>query len=150
MIGDSLYKSLMEYALRALARRAHTSAELRQKLRRRPHHSNELEELVLSRLIELKLIDDEAFVKRQVETAQTFRHEGLFKVAYKLQKKGILQDEVKRHWRATGVREEDIAREALKKIAGKRADFEKRARYLAGRGFSPETIYKVLKRTELS
>lgn len=141
----------MEYALRALARRAHTSTELRQKLRRRPHHSNELEELVLSRLTELKLIDDEAFARRQVESAQTFHHEGLFKVAYKLQHKGISLEETKKLWSETGVSEEEIARAALKKIASKISKmprekrYEKQARYLAGRGFSPETIYKIIR-----
>lgn len=139
----------MEYALRALARRAHTSLEMRQKLQRRPHHSNELEELVLSRLIELKLIDDEAFVRRQVESAQQFRHEGLFKVAYKLKNKGIPLEDTQKLWRETGIEETEIAKNALKKIASKEKSFDKKARYLAGRGFSPETIYKVLRRAEL-
>ncbi len=150
----------MEYALRVLAMRAHTSTELRQKLRthaerKRSVLTNELEEQVLNRLIELKLIDDEAFVRRQIETAQTFRHEGLFKVAHKLQNKGIPLEDTKKLWSATGISELDIAAASLGKIASKISKipkekrFEKQARYLAGRGFSPETIYKVLRRSEL-
>ena len=78
----------MDYAFRALARRMHTSMELREKLRKRPHHSKELEDLILARLAELKLIDDEAFLKRHIENAQHSRHEGYLKTAFKLKLKG--------------------------------------------------------------
>ena len=144
----------MDYAFRALARRMHTSMELREKLRKRPHHSKELEDLILARLIELKLIDDEAFLKRHIETAQNFRHEGYLKTAFKLQQKGISMDETKRHWRETGINETEIARAALAKIHTKLEKLPQEKRYssqasfLASRGFSPDTIYKLLSRHE--
>ena len=142
----------MEYALRALARRGHTSLEMRQKLRKRPHHTGELEELVLSRLIERKWIDDEAFVKRRVEDSQNNRHDGLFKLAYKLKQKGIPMEETQKFWKETGISEMETASAALGKFAHKLAkipkekQFNKQARFLAAKGFSPDTIYKLLAR----
>ncbi len=151
---DPKYRSLMDYAFRALARRMHTSMELREKLRKRPHHSKEQEDLILTRLGELKLIDDEAFLKRHIENAQHSRHEGYLKTAFKLKLKGIPMDETKRHWKETGVDETEIARAALAKIQKKlekipaQKRYSRQAGYLASRGFSSDTIYKILSHFE--
>lgn len=187
MIENPEYRHLMEYALRVLARRAHTSSEMREKLLKRserkqawrrrnttttdsqkPHHPNGVEDLVLSRLIELKLIDDVAFVKRQIENAQNFKHEGYLKTAFRLKKKGISVSETKKYWQATMPDETKIAAAALAKFDKKnkisaelnmqqsrtenfdRASishklFQRRARFLASRGFSPDVIYKLIK-----
>ncbi len=59
---DPNYQPLMEYALRALSRRAHTTHELKDKLKKRPQHTAQLETAVINRLLELKLFDDEDFL----------------------------------------------------------------------------------------
>ncbi len=147
---DPKYRSLMDYAFRALARRMHTSMELREKLRKRPHYSKELEDLILARLGELKLIDDEAFVKLYIDSSVKYKFQGYYKILQTLTLKGIPKDMVQRIWHDSAPSEYDLATQALKKITPRlaRAPQEKRkqkiAYYLAGRGFSSEVIFKLL------
>lgn len=151
---DPKYRSLMDYAFRALARRMHTSMELREKLQKRPHYSKELENQILSRLSELKLIDDEAFVKLYIDSSVKYRFQGYYKILQTLTLKGIPKEMIKRIWEELKPSEMDLAKQALKKITPRltRAPQEKRkqkiAYYLAGRGFSSEVIFKLIKLEE--
>lgn len=151
---DPKYRSLMDYAFRALARRMHTSMELREKLQKRPHYSKELEDQILHRLCELKLIDDEAFVKLYIDSSVKYRFQGYYKILQTLTLKGIPKEMIKRIWDELKPSEMDLAKQALKKITPRllRAPQEKRrqkiAYYLAGRGFSSEVIFKLVKLEE--
>ena len=141
----------MNYAMRALARRAHTVHELRGKLQKRPQHSSELEEHVIERLIELKLLDDEAYVRRQLENAAHYKHEGYLKVASKLTRKGIGLAETKEAWRELDLPEREIARAALVHAAKrfrnvpKEKLYQKKVQFLAARGFDPSVIFELAK-----
>lgn len=151
---DPLYRHLMNYAMRTLARRAHTVHELRGKLQKRPYHSSELEEQVIKRLQELKLLDDEAYVRRRLEEAAHFKHEGYLKVASKLAHKGISLDETKSAWRALELPEKDIARAALAKAEKRFRNvpqeklYQKKVQFLAARGFDPSVIFELAKERE--
>jgi SOS response regulatory protein OraA/RecX len=148
---DPLYRHLMDYAMRTLARRAHTVHELRGKLKKRPHHSSELEDKVINRLLELKLLDDEAYVRRHLEAAAHYKHEGYLKVASKLTHKGIPLADTKSAWSALELPERDIARTALLKAAKRFANvppeklYQKKVQFLAARGFDPSVIFELAK-----
>lgn len=148
---DPVYHKLMEYAMRSLARRAHTVHELRKKLRKRPLYSLDLESQIIARLKELKLLDDEAYVQRAVEQASTFTYQGRFKVAQKLKLKGIPYELTNRVWNDMEIEEARVAQLALKKIEKrlqalpKEKRQAKRAQFLAGRGFTPEIVFELSK-----
>lgn len=150
------YQILMEYALRALSRRAHTIHEMREKLKKRPHHAKELEDQVVDRLIELNLLNDEAYIKRYIESATTLRLQGHFKVKQKLFIKGIPFEMTQQIWKEMKIPELEVAKKALKKVekrfqkepAAKR--FNKRARFLASRGFSPDIVLDLAKLDEIT
>jgi SOS response regulatory protein OraA/RecX len=148
---DPFYRELMNYAMRTLARRAHTVQELRGKLKKRPQHSSELEDQIIGRLIELKLLDDEAYVRRTLESAAHFKHEGYLKVASKLTHKGIPLDQTRDAWHELDLPEKEIARAALAK-AQKRFQslprekiYQKKVQFLAARGFDPSIIFELAK-----
>lgn len=148
----------MDYALRALAARAHTSHELLVKLRRRANFTEALGERVLQRLIELNLINDAAYTRSQLADAAHFRHQGYLKVASKLAKKGIPLAETKQAWeelkQTEQISEKELAKIALEK-AKKRFQgvapeklYQRRAQFLASRGFSPEITFELARPDE--
>lgn len=152
---DPSYRELMNYAMRALSHRAHTTHELAEKLKKRPHHSPERESLVLARLLELGLLNDDAFIQRTIEEATQFRLQGPLKVASRLYKRGISMKQTQEIWRSSGISERELAEEALKR-AHKRFDqaegkprlsekklYQRKAQFLASRGFSPDIIYSL-------
>ena len=105
---------------------------------------------MLSRLQELGLLNDDAFIRRTVEEAAQFRFQGPLKVASRLYKRGIPMKQTQEIWRASGISERELAEEALKRVAKrftklpKNKLYQRRAQFLASRGFSPDTIYSVL------
>lgn len=153
-LPDPSYRHLMDYALRALSRRAHTVHEMRTKLQKRPHHTLEIENGIIDRLIELNLLNDEAYIERAIESAAEFRHQGLYKVAERLYRKGIGFELVQKKWRAMELDEMEIAREALKKLNAKlktlpkTQHYQKRAQFLGARGFSPAVIFELAQNDE--
>lgn len=155
---DPIQRSLMDYALRALARRAHTSHELLVKLRRRANFTEVLGERVIQRLEELKLLNDTDLIKNQLADAIHYRNQGHLKVANKLYKKGISLSQTKAAWeelkKEEALSERELAIAALKK-AKKRFEnlppqkqYQRRAQFLASRGFSPELTFELAKPDE--
>lgn len=153
---DPAYRNLMNYSMRALSRRAHTSFELREKLKKRPNHTPQLEDQVLARLQDLNLINDETYVKNAIEEATRFKLQGRYKLASRLQRKGIDFKETETLWREAEVSEKELAMEALKRAAKRFAKvppeklYQRRASFLASRGFSPEIIFELAKSDEKS
>lgn len=152
---DHKYRSLMDYALHALARHAHTTHELLVKLRRRADFTEVLGGRVVERLTELHLIDDATYIRNQLANGAQFRHQGYLKIATKLAQKGVPLVETKKIWeelkKTENFSERDIALKALKK-AKKRFErlppekqYQKRAQFLSSRGFSPEITFELAK-----
>lgn len=145
------YRHLMDYALRALTRRSHTTHELKQKLQKRRTYTKPLGQQVLDRLLELGLLNDEDLIRRRVEEGARVRLEGPLKVASRLFKKGIPIKKTKEAWEALQVSEKELAQAALKRAEKRfhRLPKEKRYRrqvqFLASRGFSSGVIYEVVK-----
>ena len=139
---DPNYRKLLNYALRALAKRSLTSMEVREKLRKRPGFTFEIAETVLSRLKELSLINDENYIKIYIDNSLRLKPQGLFRIANKLKLKGIPHEDTKKIWESFAPSQYELAQNALNKIPNKRPD--QKARFLASRGFSPDIIYKLL------
>lgn len=148
---NPVYRKLMDYSMRGLSRRAHTAFELRQKLKKRPGITPELEDQVLKRLEELNLINDEQYVKNAVEQTSRYRLEGRYKLVSRLKQKGISMEQSTELWNAAGISEKELAKEALEKAAKRFAKTppekrtQKRAQFLAARGFSAELIFELAK-----
>lgn len=149
---DPVYRKLMDYSMRALSRRAHTAFELRQKLKKRPGVTSALEDQVLRRLEELKLIDDEAYLRTAIELAIRIKPQGRFSLANRLRQKGIPMEQTETTWRKMELDEKALAQEALNR-AHKRFNrvppeklYQRQVQFLASRGFSPEVVRQLLYR----
>jgi len=134
-------------AVRLLARREHSRVELRRKLRTRGHPPEAVEQ-ALARLGEYGYQSDarfaESFVRSRVDRGQ-----GRLKIVAALRERGIddgiasaLLDLGEPEWRR-------LATAALHKRFGDaapadRAEWAKRARFLAGRGFTSDIVSRVL------
>lgn len=151
---DNSRQKLLNYAMRALSRRAHTEEEMRIKLRKRKEHRKELEDAVISRLKELNFINDDSLVRSLLESAAEYRLQGHIKVAARLHKKGIPFSKTETLWQEMNINEREIAKKAIQK-AQKRfknlprdKKFQTKARFLASRGFSPEIIFELASKEE--
>lgn len=148
---DPIYRQLVDYAMRALSRRAHTGFELREKLKKRPNHTPQLEDQVLTRLQELNLINDENYVRSAIEEATKYKLQGRYKLASRLQRKGIPFKDTEALWNDAQLSERELATEALHRAAKRFAKvppdklYQRRASFLASRGFSPEIIFELAK-----
>ncbi len=151
---DATYRDLMNYAMRALSRRAHTSFELQEKLRKRLLSTPQLEAQVLARLTELKLLDDAAYTRSAIETSTRIKPQGRFKLANKLRQKGISMKDMEAAWNEMEIDEKALALDALTRASKRFAKvpreklYQKRAQFLASRGFSPEIIFELAKPEE--
>lgn len=151
---DPAYRKLMEYALRALARRAHTSFELREKLKKRPEYTVTFENQLIGRLTELGLLNDQAYLRTAIDSATRIKPQGRFKLANLLRQKGISMKDTETAWKEMEINEKDLALDALNRAAKRFAKvpreklYQKRAQFLASRGFSPEVIFELAKNEE--
>lgn len=151
---DAVYRDLMNYALRALTRRAHTTFELREKLKKRPNSTPTLENQVIARLIDLGLLNDEAYLRTAIDSATRVKPQGRFKLANKLYRKGIPMKDTEQVWKEMEIDEKALALDALARAHKRFAKvppeklYQKRAQFLASRGFSPEVIFELAKSEE--
>ncbi len=137
---------LYSRAVRLLARREHTRAELAQKLA--PHGTEEEIETVLNELAQSGLQSDARFAESYLRS-QAGRLGGA-RLRQSLRQKGVCAELVQ-----TQVKDlpDELARARTvwqKKFAAVPVDVKewaKQARFLQGRGFSSEIIRKVLKET---
>jgi regulatory protein len=137
--------TLRERALRLLARREHARQELSRKLA--PHaESPEQLEALLDNLAERRLLSDERYVEMRLN-ARRARY-GDARLAHELRTQGI-RGELVSSALADGADELDRARQVWKrKFDSAAADAAERARqmrFLMNRGFSGETIRRVLR-----
>lgn len=153
---DPNYRALMDYAMRALGQRAHTTHELKIKLKKRPQFSMDLCKQVIARLVELDLLNDEKYIRNTVQDAANFKYSGLLKVAHKLHQRGISMDQTQAIWSEMQVNEKEIAEKALSRITKKLSllprekRYAKKAQYLASRGFSPQIIFQLVRTEDFS
>ena len=137
------YKRARERALRLLALRGRSRAELRKKLAERDF-SESVVERVLENLGELGYLDDEAFAVNRARHLAVNRLYGDRKIEEQLREKGIAREAARaaiREVREEFPEMEGIARSAVKKLQGRSIDgLNKKerlalARTLQGRGY---------------
>lgn len=106
---------------------------------------------VIAKLTELKLLDDREFAKWWIEQRRAFRPKGMRLVQQELRQKGI-EPEVIAEFSSSSRTEADSAQQLLTKAWGKWAKLspveakKKAMGYLGRRGFSWETIKRVIDR----
>lgn len=149
MTGESVRKRLLAEAMKVLARREHTRQELLEKLLLLSE-SRELLESVLDELSLTGWLSDERAAEALVRKHQE-RH-GILRIRHEMQRRGVpehLSDSLLGKVRETEV--EAAGRVWNKKFSALPANADERARqarYLQNRGFSVETIRKVLRSEE--
>ncbi len=138
--------SLRERAIRLLAQREHSRAELARKLA--GHGSPEEVEATLDRMTELDLLSDTRFAQAWVRSkAGRF---GIARLRHDLARRGVDRELIDEALAAECTSDEmERAREVWSarfgKAAADRREWGRQARFLEGRGFSRSVIGKLLK-----
>ncbi len=151
MKGAEESRDAYQVAVKLLSRREHSIQELRRKLARK-EFSNGVVDAVVSNLQEADLVSDaryaEVFVRSRIN-----RGDGPMKVLASLRERGIddvLIDQFLHYddtfWisRANRVLEKKFGQGLTRGDETGSNDWGKRARFLAGRGFAAEIIYRSL------
>ena len=139
--------SLRARALRFLARREHSRAELARKLQ---PHAGEGEDVaaVLDELTRRGWLSDARFAEQSIRAKS--RRFGPAKLAHDLRAKGVAEEEIDRAFRAAGEQgASDIARVWASRFDAPAADERERARqvrFLQGRGFTLGAILHFMRR----
>jgi regulatory protein len=138
--------SLRERALAMLARREHTRAELARKLT--PHaESAAAVEMLLDQLVARGWLSETRFAESRADALA--RKFGSRKLEYDLSSRGVSADVVEHAVEQARTQELANCRSVWKRKFGvlpqTAAERGRQARFLAGRGFSTETVRQVLK-----
>jgi len=138
--------SLRERALRHLARRDHSRAELARKLA--PHGSAEEIDEVLTRMTELGLLSDDRFAEAWVRgKAGRF---GTTRLRHDLARRGVARDTIDAAL-ANECMDDEIARartlwnSKFGTAPGDAREWARQARFLQSRGFASDVIRRLLK-----
>jgi regulatory protein len=140
--------SLRERALRLLARREHSREELRRKLAAAAGDDEDTEaiEALLDDLTARQLLSDARFAEQRT-TLRGSRY-GNARLQYELRTRGVDDAQIDQALAAAGDEAEravTVWRKKFGKLPATREERAKQARFLQARGFSPDTIRRVLK-----
>ena len=144
-MGDDATRAATSAALDLLARQAYTTAQVRDKLRRRGHADGAIDAAV-ARLTELRILDDDqvaaAFIRHRS------RERGRIGLRYELTRRGIDPDTADRALTDVDPSRELAAARALLernawRFAGARG-LQRAAGFLARRGFASEVVRAAL------
>lgn len=148
LVFKNEFQKLLDKTLRLISRRPRSEKEIRDYLKRKKSLPR-LIEAVVKKLKQLKQIDDSAFAFWWIEQRSTFRPRGKFGLTMELRQKGVDKEIIEKV-----VNEEVNELPLAKKIAKKKFKvyknlpreefYQKMSAYLARRGFSWETIKKVV------
>jgi len=137
--------SLRERAIAHLAQREHSRAELARKLARHAGDPDEIPPL-LDELVRRKLLSDDRYA--EVRANALGRKFGAARIAWELRAKGVGNAAIAQATREVRATELSRAREAWVKRFGRpprgAAERAKQIRFLQGRGFSFDTIRRVI------
>ncbi len=137
--------SLRERALRLLARREHSRAELARKLREHTRADDDLEALIED-LSRHKLLSDERYAESRAHALS--RKFGAARIAHELRAKGLdkdLADKASKTARATELeRAREVWRRKFRSAPKTREERARQMRFLQSRGFSFDAIRSVV------
>jgi regulatory protein len=140
-------------ALRMLGRRDLSEAQIRQRLARRGHEPEAIDEAV-ARLIEERAIDDNRVAEAIARIETGIRKRGMLRVRRKIESAGIAPAVAKRALDEVfgSLDDDDLLESALAKRLRRGASvteegqFNRLYRYLVGQGFEPQRVLARLKR----
>jgi len=137
-----------EIACRLLSRRAHSEEEIRKKLSKKGINLAVIND-VIERLKERGYLNDKELAKEWTLSLIKRRLWGKKRIEYFLSQRGISQDIIDELLKdiLKDLDEEKIAKDALQKwfsYKHSKKDKAKQARFLYQRGFSWDTIYKII------
>ena len=143
----AMAESLRDRALRLLARREHTRAELARKLAAHSEDPGEIER-VLDELEQRGWVSERRVVEQRVHTLR--KRYGARRIERDLRQKGVSDEAVAAALAELRGGEFEAAREVWRRKFGGRqphrpADRARQVRFLQGRGFDLEVILKVIK-----
>jgi regulatory protein len=142
MDGPDTPAALKARALRHLARREHSRAELARKLAPHAESPGALEQL-LDALAANKQLSDERYA--ELRAYQLSRKYGAARIRLDLKAKGVAQELVERVGREGELeRAASILQRKYRAPASSRAERARRMRFLQQRGFSHDTIRRLL------
>jgi regulatory protein len=142
MDGPDTPAALKARALRHLARREHSRAELSRKLAPRAESPEALEQL-LDALAANKQLSDERYA--ELRAHQLARKYGAARIRLDLKAKGVGQELIERVCREGELqRAASILQRKYRAPASSRAERARRMRFLQQRGFSHDTIRRLL------
>lgn len=149
------YQVLLNYSFRLLTRKNYSEAEMRTRLDRKGKKVllSDLESAipkVIARLKEFNYINDDKILENYFEFRLSSRPQGKYFFMNEMRRRGIPLDKATFEWEKRGINEVDLAQKLLSVKGKKYSGFDpftrkkKIATFLAGRGFSPETVWNVL------
>lgn len=136
------------FYLKFRPRTIHETREHLYKKVRTTHWSHEAVDKVINHLIELKFLDDKAFVDYLVRSRTTTKVKGIYAIKKELNRFGVDKELVNEYFENTKINEEALAEKALRhrweifKNLPKQKRFEKAIGFLQRRGFNYETSKK--------
>lgn len=138
--------SLKARAMRLLARREHSRAELRRKLAPRVAEGDDLE-AVLDELAQRGWLSDARYAEQSIRSKS--RRYGPLKMAHALRAKGVDEDTIAAGFRAAGAdghsNLEDVWKSRFKALPADERERGRQVRFLQGRGFPLEQVLQFLK-----
>lgn len=157
MDDDLVFERYYNLSLRFLSYRPRSEKEILDYLAKKASRSQGLTEeiiaKVIAKLVEYKFIDDREFAKFWVEQRVKFKHKPIRVIEFELKQKGIDKGLIEDALSAFDSKDLDLG--SAKKLAEKKMDFyrslspekrrEKVTNYLLRKGFSYDTVKKILK-----
>jgi regulatory protein len=140
-------------ALKMLARRELSAAQVRQRLARRDHDEESID-AAIARLIDERAIDDVRVAEAIARSEASFRKRGRLRVVRKIESVGISPAIARRAVDEVfgGIDDDELLEAALAKrlrrgatIASER-EFSRLYRFLVGQGFEPQRVLERLKK----
>ncbi|PIU37450.1 hypothetical protein COS77_00460 [Candidatus Roizmanbacteria bacterium CG06_land_8_20_14_3_00_34_14] len=144
---------LLNFAFFYLKFRPRTISETREHLYKKvrtTHWSHEAVDKVINHLIELKFLDDKAFIDYLVRSRTATKVKGVYAIKQELYRFGVDREIVNDYFTNTEINEEELAEKALArrweiiKNLPKQKRYEKATSYLRSRGFGFDIARKTI------
>ena len=148
------YEKLLNYSFRLLSRKRYTVFEIEKKLkqyskRRSLDDENDINK-VIKRLFDLRYLNDQEYCNDFINSRIKFKPRGKFLIKKELMLKGIKKDLIENTMNKNIINEEELGSRLIEKKTHKwskleiRKQKEKAYQFLSRKGFSLDSIYKIL------
>jgi len=148
---------LLNLAFFYLKFRPRTISETREHLYKKvrtTHWSHEVVDKVIDHLIELRFLDDKAFIDYLVRSRTATKVKGVYAIKQELYRFGVDREIVDDYFTNTEINEEELAKKALARRweiirnLPKQKRYEKASNYLRSRGFGFDIARRIIEKFE--